>query len=169
MSITQIILTIWFVLLAGVFVTFILIKMLNAGKTNVVILNPDRTYATGQFKTDGNKLKIKEGYTPNFKTEDIFEERKPGIKFWRNPKRILFMVANANKTVSWKTGESGELKPTDLWYNWTPKEIQVFVNKLAKKAAVATRPMSQTMFIILAIIGVISILIQIYSMTGGNF
>lgn len=146
------ILTLWALVIFGAVITLFLLRLRNVGKTTVVMLKPTRTYKTGSVKTDGDKLKVKDGYQPNFTPLSIFQEEKSPMIFWRSAKRLIFLVENSNKALSFPLTLEGELEPTDLMYHWTPHEIREYVKKLAKKAAVETKPMSQSMFIILLIL-----------------
>lgn len=151
------IIQLWAAILIGFGVTLAILKIRNAGKTTVVYLRPTRTYKTAGVNTKGDKLQIKKDYTPNFTPLSIFQEEKSPIIFWRSAKRIVLLVENAKAALDFAS-EKGKMKSTDLSYYWSPEELREYIKKLAKKAAVETKPMSQSMYMVLLIVGVVNIL-----------
>lgn len=159
-----IILQLWIAVIIGAVATLFILKARSAGKTSVVMLKPNHTYTTGEVSTEGDKLNINKEFKPKFSPLDFFEEKKAAWKFWRNPKRILFLLESSMNALSFfDYDEEGKLKAPSLSekFGWSPKEVDEYVKKLAKKAAVEGRPMSQTMFYALLGLGVGSLLMTL--------
>lgn len=151
-SLIIVILQLWIAIIIGAIATIFILKARSAGKTSVVLLKANHTYSTGAVSTDGDRLKIRKNFKPKFSPLDFFEEKKAQWKFWRNPKRILFLLENTMSALSFfDYDDQGKIKAPSLSekFGWTPDEVDDYVKKLAKKAAVEGRPMSQSMFYIL--------------------
>lgn len=160
MSEIILIVEVWLGVMFAAIVTVFIWKAKDAGKTNVVVLKANHTYGTAKLKTSGDRLKVNKNWSIKFNPLDFFEEIKPAFIFWRNPKRLVFALENTPRALSWDLDEKGELKAESLVkkFGWTPEEAHDFLKKMAKKAAVETRPMSQSMFYILVILGVVNVL-----------
>lgn len=157
---------IWLGVMFAAILTVFIWKAKDAGKTNVVVLKANHTYAATKLKTKGDQLKVNKNWSINFKPLDFFEEIKPAFIFWRNPKRLVFALENTPKALSWDLDENDNLKADSLVkkFGWTPEEALDYLKKMAKKAAVENRPMSQSMFYILVILGVVNILFMFLMM-----
>lgn len=159
-----IIFQLWIAIIIGAIATLFILKARSAGKTKVIMLKPNHTYSAGEVSTDGDELKVSKNFKPKFSPLDFFEEKKPTYKFWRNPNRILFILENTQRALSFFDYDAGgKLKAPSLSekFGWTPKEAKEYIDKLAKKAAVESRPMSQSMFYILLAASIGSLLISL--------
>jgi hypothetical protein len=164
MNMIVLIVEVWIAVIVGVVVTLFILKARNAGKTTIIKLKGNHTYEVTQLKTKGNELFFNKQKSVKFSPLDFFEELKPSFKFWRNPKRILFYLDGSTKALSWDKDEKGDLTAESLSkkFGWSIDEATEYIKKLAKKAAVEARPISQNMFYILVAVGVINLLMLFF-------
>lgn len=126
-------------------------KIRGRGKMKVLVLKPSMQYEVLAASTETNKLKMDKTWTPTFEPQNIFEEKKPFWKFWRNPIRLVLMPEQSTKALGWKTGEGnpGTTEFSELASKWTKTEIVKFIQKEVLKARMASKPMSNMMFFVL--------------------
>lgn len=135
----------------------ILLKIRSRG-LKALIFKPSGEYTVKNVKTEGLFLKFSKKWKPTFKPRDIFIENKPGYVFWRTAKRLVAIIENAPKALSWKKPRGGNPKnPTDkllmeLRDTWTLQEYREFAKKEAIQAQIRAKSMSQMQFIILAVL-----------------
>lgn len=131
----------------GMLALLIALKVRGRGKLRALVLRPSMIYEVKAGSTEANKVKLSKDWIPTFKPSNIFEEKKPWYKFWRNPKRMIIVSELGKEAVGWKKEDSKEF--SELAYNWTLKEIKKFIKKEVLKARMASKPISNSMFFLL--------------------
>ena len=129
MTLTEIFMWIglYFVAMIGI---IIFLKARARGKLPCLVLKPSKFYSLEKKKPQGNKLDFKNWkLQPEYDTEDIYTEEKPGWKFWRLPKQLIILGENTKKALKWK--HRGENEITSFW---TDVELQKYIAKLVAKA-----------------------------------
>ena len=149
----QIFIAYW-VLMVAVIIAF---KVRGRGKLRALILTPSMYYTVKGGKTEANKLKLSKDWIPTFKPSNIFEEKKAWYKFWRNAIRLVLVPEQGTKAVGWKAPDAKEF--SELAFTWTLKDIKKFIKKEVLKARMASKPISNSMFILLLMLGLGTLLL----------
>lgn len=138
----------------------------KSGKMRCMVLYPDLTYKIEFFKKEDSKGEPKLSFGTkkdkeeiNFDPNDIFQERKSKIKFWRLPYRILLVNKATLETVHFKKSRKtkkqlakqvGEL---GLW--WTKESIQNWIDKKTAEAKARAKLFSRAeLFLILGLLAI---------------
>jgi len=152
----QIILPLYFAAMIGL---LILLGLKSKGKLKALVLSPSMQYAVKKVATQGHFLKFNKHWKPEFAPQDVFIEKKPFYAFWRRPNLMVVIPENGRKALKWEKQEekTGKRKPVEiliakLRHLWTDEEIIQFAEKEAYMAELKSKPMSNTMFLMLAIL-----------------
>lgn len=131
------------------------------GKLKALILSPSMQYAVKKVTTKGHFLKFNKHWKPEFAPQDVFIEKKPFYAFWRRPNLMVVIPENGRKALKWEkeTVEQGktakttkEMLVSKLKHLWTDEEIIQFAEKEAYMAELKSKPMSNIMFALLAVL-----------------
>ena len=134
-----------FLYFAAMFAILLFLKARNKGKLPCLVLKPSKFYSVEKKKPEGNKLDFKKWkIQPEYDTEDIYTEEKPGWKFWRLPKQLVVLGENCRKALKWKKRGKNELSSV-----WTDKEQKEYIAKLVAKARAKGQIISNTWAIII--------------------
>ncbi|MDH5765040.1 MAG: hypothetical protein OEZ38_03405 [Gammaproteobacteria bacterium] len=152
----QVILPLYFAAMIGL---LILMALKSKGKLKALVLSPSMQYAVKKVATKGHFLKFNKHWKPEFAPQDVFIEKKPFYAFWRRPNLMVVIPENARKALKWEKEETGKNNPdskkalvTKLKHLWTDEEIIQFAEKEAYMAELKSKPMSNMMFVMLAIL-----------------
>jgi len=135
----------------------ILLKIRRRGKIKVIVMKPSGHYHVRMIKTEGNKLCMGKDSKPTFKPQDIFEEKKPVWKFWRNPLRVVFIVEGSLEALHWKSeGEMSELASM-----FSEADIKKIIKREVARAMTSVKPINFSMFIVLMLPQIVMLFILI--------
>lgn len=149
---------IYFAAMIGV---LIFLAMKNKGKLKALVLSPNMQYTVHKVTTKGHFLNFNKHWKPEFAPQDVFIEKKPFFAFWRRPHLMVVIPENGRKALKWeketvKEGKTAktqiEMLVSKLRHLWTPEEIIQFAEKEAYMAELKSKPMSNMMFVLLAIL-----------------
>lgn len=136
----------------------IFMAMRNKGKLKALVLSPSMQYSVRAVSTKGHFLNFSKHWKPEFAPQDVFIEKKPFYAFWRRPKLMVVIPENGRKALKWEK-EENKGNPTEkeklvakLRHLWTDEEIIQFAEKEAYMAELKSKPMSNMMFILLAVL-----------------
>lgn len=160
MTLTElyIIIAVYFAAMIGI---LIFMAMKNKGKLNALVLSPSMQYAVHKVATKGHFLNFNKHWKPEFAPQDVFIEKKPFFAFWRRPHLMVVIPENGRKALKWEkeTVEQGktaktkkEMLVSKLKHLWTDEEIIQFAEKEAYMAELKSKPMSNIMFVLLAVL-----------------
>lgn len=149
------IIAIYFTIMIGL---VILMAMRAKGKLRALVLSPSMQYQVKKVGTKGHFLKFNKHWKPEFAPQDVFIEKKPVYAFWRRPHLMVVIPENGRKALKWEK-EGKKRNPNQkeklvakLRHLWTDEEIIQFAEKEAYMAELKSKPMSNMMFIMLAIL-----------------
>jgi len=149
----------WVMFILGI---VILKKILSIGKIPVVEILPHEYRGHLKKVHDGNKIQVGKDQFAKFTPQDLIPEHKPLYKFWRLPKRILFLNGITKKIISWEKAKGKpakgekEKKILRMFQNWTLNEMKDYHDKTALKSHLKTRKEDYlpliTMILLLALV-----------------
>lgn len=138
-------------------------------KQRVLRLNLDKTFdeiklsrENGQVKDGDNKVLMQPA--------DVFTERKSPM--YRGKRRIVLYVEGTQKPIRFKTVKVNDGKEKaeveDMNPFWTVGEAKEFVNKTTTDSLRKNKPFTNMQVAVMAILLIIVIGLQIYSIATGN-
>lgn len=151
----------------GAMMILIMFLKIRGRGLSVCVLKPSGEFQVKNVKREGLFLKFSKKWKPTFKPGDIFIENKPGYVFWRGAKRLLFIVENGRKTLSWKKRRGknpknpGDKLLMELRDNWTLSEYREFAKKEAIQAQIQAKPMTNMQFMVLSML-ILFVLLMVF-------
>lgn len=132
-------------------------------KQRAIKLNLNRTFEEKTYPCDRNKVKVGKKETVTFEPACVFSEEKSKLRFWKRARHLIVFVDGAKNALKFSE-VTDEMMPF-----WTVKEVTELVNKLVAKARLKFKPMTWGQVILIAILLIIVILMQAYSLSRGRF
>lgn len=137
---------------------------------SIIRLFPDMTFEERTVKTQSDQFKVGENKIISFKIgTSVFKERRSRfqrLKFWKKRRNLLLWV---NDTPSAMHLEGSNPHPA-LTIPWgTEKDISKMINRVVNKSKAEQKPISNTQFFVLAILGILNLVFMFMLMRGVNF
>jgi len=133
-------------------------------KQRAIRLYLDETFDEKTYSRDVNKVKVGKDDEVRFTPKKVFKE--VGIsrfKFWKQPRHLIFFVDGAMEAL----GFSKVTK--NMQVLWTKKEATEHTKKQVAKARLKMKPMTWGQVILIAILLIIVIALEAYSLSRGRF
>lgn len=139
---------------------------------------PDMTFTEKTVRTEQDKIIVEKKYTPAFKIgTSVFKERsKPFLTrilfFWKKPRNLLLLVDGSPLATHLENirdvDENGQIttKPALAFNFGTMKESLDFIDKVVRKSKADTKPISNTQFLVLALLLGAVLMFQFMIMKG---
>lgn len=133
-------------------------------------LFPDMTFEEKNRRTEQDKIKISKEYTPSFKIgTSVFRERpRPFLirllVFWKRPRNLALIIDGAPQSMSLEV-ERGD-KPALSFNFGTMKDTIKFVYQIVAKSKGEQKPISNTQFLVLALLLGAVLMFQFMLMKG---
>ena len=137
--------------------------------TNLIRIYPDMTFTEKKVKTWEDKIQLDKHYTPEFKIgTSVFKERafnplKKILMFWKKPRNLLLLVDACPSAVHL---EGSNPHPALAFNFGTMKDTEKFLYKVVAKSKSESKPISNTQFLVLALLLGAVLMFQFMLMKG---
>lgn len=126
-------------------------------KQRIVVLRKNKTFREQNVKVKDGQLKPSKKEEVIYSPAQVFTEERSWspVKFWKQPRKLVFWVKGAVKAVDFTEDMKG-LNPF-----WTMEEAYDYVYKNMQKALTEHKPMKWSQFIIIVILLIVLIVISL--------
>jgi len=134
------------------------------GKQRAIKLSVNKTFEEKTYSIDANQMKVGKDDTVRFLPENVFGE--VGIsrfKFWKKARSLVIFVDGQTKALAFSKATKA------MQTLWTKKEATEHTKKQVAKARLKMKPMTWGQVILIALLLIIVIAMQAYSLSRGRF
>jgi len=133
-------------------------------KQRAIKLNVNRTFEEKTYPVDANNMKVGKDDDVKFLPENVFSEVGVSrFKFWKKARALVIFVDGQTKALAFSKATKA------MQTLWTKKEATEHTKKQVAKARLKMKPMTWGQVILIALLLIIVIAMQAYSLSQGRF